>query len=65
MDSIFFLDPKTRVRGAVDRRGQVLRQIRRVVDPDTGNVALVPRATSWSTPLASSTARWQIACREI
>ena len=40
MDSIFLLDSETRVRGAVDRRGQVLRQTRRVVDPETGNVAL-------------------------
>ncbi len=46
MDSIFLLDPATRVREAVDRHGQVLRQTRRIVDPESGDVALVPKAAS-------------------
>ncbi len=44
MDSIFLLDPETSVRVAVD--GQVLRQTRRIVDPESGDVALVPKAAS-------------------
>lgn len=43
--SIFLLDPTSRVREAVDRDGQVLRQTKRVLTRD-GTVSLVERSAS-------------------
>ncbi len=46
--TIYLLDSHTRIRKAVDRKGNVLEETRRVRDPETGDELLAPRKASRS-----------------
>ena len=43
--SIYLLDSESRIRKAVDRRGKILEETRRIRDPETGEAHLVEKAS--------------------
>ena len=43
--SIYLLDSESRIRKAVERRGKILEETRRIRDPETGEAHLVEKAS--------------------